>query len=213
MTHRPRQLSARWILGSAGVLAWLVAAVGAVSGGAPLVDPTAPVASTAAPIDGSGMPVVETEAPTEQTEERDEKIEASLEEVEASPEEVDSPASGLRVFRDPETGQFVTDPNEAQRRLLALHPRAAVSRSVQGLRPFTLEGGGRGINLQGRFQSALMVRVMEDGSLRTTCGDPAHAGLHDDHTSPATADDREAAGAAQNAPAARSRGRDVANRR
>jgi hypothetical protein len=89
-----------------------------------------------------------------------------------------APAAGLRAFIDPATGKFTTTPTRAQIDRLALEARSAtLSRSVSGLRPFELSRGGRGLNLQGRFQTALRVVRGADGRLYQTCGDPAH-----DHT-------------------------------
>jgi hypothetical protein len=94
--------------------------------------------------------------------------------------EATASASGLRVIRDPETGRLVSNPSAEQLQALALQPRRVIERTVIGLRPFELDRGGQGINLQGRFASALRVRVAADGTFETTCGDPQHApGAHE----------------------------------
>ena len=53
--------------------------------------------------------------------------------------------------------------------------------AVDGL-SFELARGGRGVNLQGRFDTALKVVRAADGSFRLTCGDPAHGGEPHSHS-------------------------------
>lgn len=89
--------------------------------------------------------------------------------------------SGLRAVIDPVTGRLTANPSPEQRRLLALAARSSLSRSLVGLRPFDLDSGGRGLHLQGRFQSALRVEVAPEGGFRMTCGDPAHDGTPHAH--------------------------------
>jgi hypothetical protein len=84
-------------------------------------------------------------------------------------------AAGVRAFVDPATGELTSSPTRAQLERLALQARSSsVARSVVGLRPFELSRGGRGLNLQGRFQTALRVERGADGNFYQTCGDPAH---------------------------------------
>jgi hypothetical protein len=92
----------------------------------------------------------------------------------------------VRAYIDPATGELTTNPSPEQLQRTALVPRAAFSRSMVGLRPFGLQRGGRGVNLQGRFQSALRVELGADGTFRTTCGDPAHDGTPHSHDAVAT---------------------------
>ena len=95
--------------------------------------------------------------------------------VDSSPAPVT--AAGVRAFIDPATGELTANPTRAQLERLALQARSSSSsRSVVGLRPFELSRGGRGLNLQGRFQTALRVERGEDGNFYQTCGDPAHDG-------------------------------------
>ncbi len=85
--------------------------------------------------------------------------------------------AGVRAFIDPATGELTAHPTRAQLERFALQARSSSSsRSVVGLRPFELGRGGRGLNLQGRFQTALRVERGEDGNLYQTCGDPTHDG-------------------------------------
>jgi hypothetical protein len=101
-----------------------------------------------------------------------------------------APAPGVRVFVDPRTGQITASPSPEQLQRLAVHARAAtLSRSVQGLRAFELQRGGRGLNLQGRFQTALRVERAADGSFRTTCADgETIADANANHHHPSTED-------------------------
>jgi hypothetical protein len=114
----------------------------------------------------------------------------------------------VRAFIDPATGELTANPSPEQLRRMALAPRAGLSRSMVGLRPFELDSGGRGVNLQGRFASALRVQVAPDGSFHMTCGDPAHDGTphsHDraDSSPPPAAPSRAAAAPTSNLPAER----------
>jgi hypothetical protein len=95
------------------------------------------------------------------------------------------PAAGVRAFIDPRTGQPTSSPSPEQLQRLSVQARAAtLSRSVEGLRTFELQRGGRGLNLQGRFQTALRVERAADGSFRASCGDGetiAGANAHQHH--------------------------------
>jgi hypothetical protein len=94
-------------------------------------------------------------------------------------------SAGVRAFIDPRTGQATASPSPEQLQRLVAHARAAtLSRSVEGLRPFELQRGGRGLNLHGRFQTALRVQRAADGTFHVTCGDGeaiVDAGSHQHH--------------------------------
>ena len=66
-----------------------------------------------------------------------------------------SGAAGVKAFVDPLTGELTTDPTAAQRQRLSARSTRAIERSVEGLRPFSLRRGGRGVYLQGRFKTSL----------------------------------------------------------
>jgi hypothetical protein len=87
-----------------------------------------------------------------------------------------TPPAGLRVVRDPETGQLVANPGPELRQRLAIRFGPGLERSFAGLEPFALDQGGRGVNLQGRFMSTLAVERGPDGNLRMRCGDDTHGG-------------------------------------
>jgi hypothetical protein len=97
-----------------------------------------------------------------------------------------APAAGVRAFVDPKTGQITANPSPEQLQRLAVRERSTLSRSVQGLRPFELQRGGRGLNLQGRFQTSLRVERAADGTFHVSCGDgetPHDASSHHHHDS------------------------------
>jgi len=101
--------------------------------------------------------------------------------VDAAPHRLGT--SGVRVFRDPVTGELTSNPTAEQRRRFSIAARTGLERSWSGLEPFALDRGGRGVNLQGRFHSALVVEVGPDGRLRARCGDPAHPSASHSHRS------------------------------
>ena len=96
--------------------------------------------------------------------------------------EPSAPATaGWRVYLDPETGEVTSTPSAEQVEALAeeMRPKRleqALSRSSAGLEPFALERGGRGVFLDGRFQSALVVQRRDDGSFALVCAADAQAG-------------------------------------
>lgn len=77
-------------------------------------------------------------------------------------------APGMRVYIDPQTGGFLSEPPPGVT-LPELSPaeRNALSTSHQGLTetPGTVPGGGVMLDLQGRFQSPLTATVGPDGKL------------------------------------------------
>ena len=59
-------------------------------------------------------------------------------------------------------------------RVLSAPLATALSRSTEGLEVFALPNGGKGVNLKGRFQHVLIVRVTPEGSVETGCVDHPH---------------------------------------
>ncbi len=106
--------------------------------------------------------------------------------TDASPSEA-APLTGLRAFVDPETGELTSTPTRQQieqlERLIAqralIDAETPLSRSSAGLETFALANGGRGVHLQGRFQSALVVRRTDHGELELTCRDDASETPHE----------------------------------
>ncbi len=80
------------------------------------------------------------------------------------------PPSGLVVVVNPVTGDLVLNPTPEQIGAVRSAPRAQrLSRSTEGLVPFALSGGGRGVYLDGRFQSSLVLEVGPDGAMSLRC--------------------------------------------
>ena len=74
----------------------------------------------------------------------------------------------LKVYIDPETGEFIT-PEEAEAPPEErLTPSAAYSTSHEGLeeRPSPVPGGGTMVDLKGRFQSPLTATIDSNGDIK-----------------------------------------------
>lgn len=87
-------------------------------------------------------------------------------------------SAGWRVYLDPETGEVTSTPSALQvqtlsERLDSKLESAALNRSSVGLEPFELRRGGRGVFLEGRYQSALRARFV-DGRVEVECVDAGH---------------------------------------
>jgi hypothetical protein len=87
---------------------------------------------------------------------------------------------GLRVFIDPETGQFRT-PTPKELAAIAEDARASKNKSSEGLEVEYRSDGSKHVDLQGRFMHSFRVTVNPDGSKSYSCTD------HDDHAKPAQA--------------------------
>ena len=75
-------------------------------------------------------------------------------------------APSLRAYLDPVTGQWVTPPPGLRRPLiLGARTKAALATSHDGLFQEELPSGGYKVDLQGRFRSALVAHVDEDGNI------------------------------------------------
>ena len=102
------------------------------------------------------------------------------------------PRSGLLVFVDPETGELTEPTPEQEERMrgrMAAPSPLGSNKSSQGLVPFPLEDGGRGVFLQKRFRSALRVQVLDDGSYEIRCSDhPDRPAGHEHPTEPIAAE-------------------------
>ncbi len=97
-----------------------------------------------------------------------------------------APAAGMLAFRDPVTGQL--RPPTADE-LDALRPQleALFNQSSEGLEQIELPDGSVGIDLQGRFASAVVATVQPDGTVTTRCVNGAEGLLE-----PVTSADDEA---------------------
>lgn len=78
--------------------------------------------------------------------------------------------SGLVVVVNPATGEMILNPLPEQIGAVRSGLSARrLSRSTAGLVPFALSGGGRGVYLDGRFQSSLVLDAGPDGQLTMRC--------------------------------------------
>lgn len=93
---------------------------------------------------------------------------AGLAESTQAPSAGDSPA-GLRAYVDPETGELTSTPSPAQVEHLNRALELSMRWSGEDLEPFELRRGGKGVFLDGRFQSALVVRWSEEGAHEYRC--------------------------------------------
>ena len=75
-------------------------------------------------------------------------------------------ASGMRIYRDPVTGEFGDPPVEAPAQV-SVPPDDALSTSSEGLveTPSPVPGGGVMIDLQGRFRSPLIATQDAEGKI------------------------------------------------
>ena len=73
-------------------------------------------------------------------------------------------AAGMRIFKDPETGEI--GPPDA--RTVAVD-NDGTSRDLTGLQQVTLSDGSVMIDLQGRFQEAMVMQITPDGKRVVTC--------------------------------------------
>lgn len=90
----------------------------------------------------------------------------------AEPATADAPAgvaaAGMLAFRDPVTGEL-RPPTEAE--LAAIRPQleALFNQSSEGLEQIELPDGSVGVDLQGRFATAVVATVGPDGTVTTRC--------------------------------------------
>lgn len=99
--------------------------------------------------------------------------------------------SGLRISLDPDSGAPAGMPSsDALERSFALD--RALSRSSAGLVERRNPDGSYGVHLQGRFMSASVARIDEDGQLQRVCThDPDHAHAVLEGETPASECDRD----------------------
>ena len=78
-------------------------------------------------------------------------------------------AAGLVAYIDPATGGLTATPTEEQRAAMRAALAALVNDSDEGLVEVTLPDGSVMLDLQGRFQEALVVLMAPDGTRRHEC--------------------------------------------
>jgi hypothetical protein len=81
--------------------------------------------------------------------------------------------SGLRAYRDPQTGRLTSQPTDAQVRDLERLIGEALDDSTEGLEVQTAPDGSLYLDLQGRFQSVSLATVEPNGRVRLHCTDRA----------------------------------------
>jgi hypothetical protein len=98
---------------------------------------------------------------------------AALARAEAPPPAADAGGAGLRVYRDPATGEFTEPP--ADEAASALGGAATAARRLPALRqrPSPVAGGGVIVDLGERFQSVVRARI--DGAAPQVSCDAAGA--------------------------------------
>jgi hypothetical protein len=86
----------------------------------------------------------------------------------------------VRVYVDPQTGRRTTQPSPDVRRSAnaAAANNPAFNQSSEGLSERPLAGGGTIVDLEGRFQSSVEVRIGADGKRQIVCDDATHAGMN-----------------------------------
>lgn len=92
-------------------------------------------------------------------------------------------AQGMRVYRDPQTGQLGPPPPGVQPPGLSVAERQMLNRSDRGLQERTLPRGGIAVDLQGRYQNMAIATVGADGQSEVNCEltpDQAEAALQSD---------------------------------
>ncbi|MEN8108884.1 MAG: hypothetical protein ABFS22_12885 [Pseudomonadota bacterium] len=83
---------------------------------------------------------------------------------------------GMRVYRDPQTGQLGPPPSGVVPHGLTTSEQHMLSRSDQGLQQRTLQSGGVAIDLQGRFRNMAVATVGAGGQAAVNCAlTPAQA--------------------------------------
>jgi hypothetical protein len=75
----------------------------------------------------------------------------------------------IGVLGDSESGEGTSSDSRPPTRALSAALAKALDRSTDGLRVFELANGGHGIDLEGRYQHALVVRMRADGTFETIC--------------------------------------------
>jgi len=73
-------------------------------------------------------------------------------------------AAGLIIYIDPETGRPTSTPTEAQRAAMQSALTELLNYSDEGLVEVVMPDGSVVMDLQGRFQSTLIVQVAPDGT-------------------------------------------------
>ena len=92
------------------------------------------------------------------------------------PAQIPAATQGMRVYRDPQTGQLGPLPTGVVPPGLTVSEQHMLSRSDQGLKSRTLPSGGVAIDLQGRYRNMTVATVDSNGQATVNCAiTPAEA--------------------------------------
>jgi hypothetical protein len=84
-------------------------------------------------------------------------------------------AAGMRLYVDPDTGEFIEAPPEPVQIEMAQDGLGPYSTSAEGLVEVDSPGAGKMVDLRGRFQQAYSATVDDAGVVRAVCGHQDHA--------------------------------------
>lgn len=81
-------------------------------------------------------------------------------------------ASGMRLYIDPKTGELLEAPPQGAEVQMSQEAMEPFSTSPVGLVQENAPGGGKMVNLRGRFQQAFTAAIDESGAVVFDCGHP-----------------------------------------
>ena len=117
---------------------------------------------------------------------QEETNEKSPETIEKEPSSPPAESSGMKVYIDPETGEFLDSPPEKLPAEIQRADEEAISTSHEGLEEIKVDkpGGGVMIDLKGRFQHYQNATTDADGNITIRCTpvDPATKGDNETDT-------------------------------
>jgi hypothetical protein len=94
---------------------------------------------------------------------------SSPENIEKEPTLSPAGSSRLKVYRDPETGEFLDSPPERLPAEIQRADEESISTSHEGLREVDMPGGGVMIDLKGRFRHYQTATKDADGNIIIRC--------------------------------------------
>lgn len=87
--------------------------------------------------------------------------------------------SAMRVYVDPTTGEFLQAPPPGAHVQMSEEQMAPFSTSASGLIEEDAPGGGKMVNLKGRFQQGFTARIDQSGAVVYECGHSDHPKTED----------------------------------
>ncbi len=91
-------------------------------------------------------------------------------------------ASGMRLYVDPKTGEFLEAPPEGAEVQMSQEAMEPFSTSPVGLFQEDAPGGGKMVNLRGRFRQAFTAAIDESGAVVFDCGHPDRLNEKNSHS-------------------------------